>query len=297
MLVSALDQALASEKDVESEFVFVDDGSNDGSWEFLCSLSSRDPRIRAIRFSRNFGSHAALMAGFQQASGDLVAFIAADLQDPPEILPKLIEKWREGYQVAWGTREKRDDPLMTKAFSWLYSSLLRRLALREMPTGGADVCVVDRQVVDVVLKMQEKNTSIFGLIMWSGFRQTFLPYARQARQHGQSKWTLAKKLKLFVDSFVSFSFFPIRLVSYLGLSVSALGFLYAAVVIVRRLLYTTPVEGWSSLMVAVVTLAGVQLLMLGIVAEYLWRTFDESRKRPPYIVREVIGFPAKQPTE
>jgi dolichol-phosphate mannosyltransferase len=141
-----------------------------------------------------------------------------------------------------------------------------------------------------VTRVEEKNTSIFGLIMWSGFHQTFVPYHRRARQRGASRWTLGKKLKLFVDSFVSFSFFPIRLVSYLGLLVSALGFFYAAVVAVRRFFYATPVEGWSSIMVAVVTLSGLQLLMLGIVAEYLWRTFDESRKRPPYIIKETIGF-------
>jgi len=290
LLVPAVDAALASLKDVELEFVFVDDGSQDETLARLRTLAETDRRVRAVSFSRNFGSHAALRAGFQHCTGDVVAFIAADLQDPPELLVRLLEKWREGNQVVWGSREKRDDPFFTTLFSKVYSSLMRRLALREMPASGVDVCLADRQVIDAVLAMAEKNTSVMGLIMWAGFRQTFVPYDRAARRHGHSKWTLAKKLKLFVDSFVSFSFFPIRLVSYLGLTVSALGFAYAMFIIARRLVVGTPMQGWPSLMVAVVTLSGLQLLMLGIVAEYLWRAFDEARKRPPYIIRETVGF-------
>jgi dolichol-phosphate mannosyltransferase len=217
------------------------------------------------------------------------------MQDPPELVPLLLAKWREGNRIVWGAREKRDDPFFTILFSRLYSSLMRRLALTNMPPSGVDVCMIDRRVIDEVLRMQEKNTSLIGLIMWSGYNQAFVPYQRRARAHGESKWTLAKKLKMFVDSFVSFSFFPIRMVSYLGLSISMLGFAYALFIIARRIVYDTPIVGWSSLMVAITTLSGIQLIMLGVVAEYLWRTFDETRRRPPYIVNELIGFEDNRP--
>lgn len=289
-LVRAIDEAFRARPDVTLELIFVDDGSRDGTLAALRSIAEQDQRVRVISFSRNFGSHAALMAGFRHCSGEAAAYLSADLQDPPEMLLPMLDKLKEGYQVVWGTRQQRDDAGATRLFSMLYSSLMRRLALPDMPNTGIDLCLIDRSVLEAVTKVQEKNTSIFGLIMWSGFRQTFLPYHRRARQRGTSRWTLAKKLKLFVDSFVSFSFFPIRLVSYLGLAVSTLGFLYAAIVALRRFVYGTPLQGWPSLMVAVVTLSGLQLLMLGIVAEYLWRTFDESRKRPPYIIKETIGF-------
>jgi dolichol-phosphate mannosyltransferase len=289
-LLQAIDEAFRSRPDVTVELIFVDDGSRDGTLAKLREVAGKDSRVRALSFSRNFGSHAALMAGFRHCTGDAAAYLSADLQDPPEMLLQMLDTLKEENQVVWGTRETRDDAVTTRLFSMLYSALMRRLALRDMPNTGIDLCLIDRAVIDAISKVEEKNTSVFGLIMWSGFRQTFLPYHRRARQRGQSRWTLGKKLKLFVDSFVSFSFFPIRLVSYLGLTVSAAGFAYALLIVVRRFVYGTPMQGWPSLMVAVVTLSGLQLLMLGIVAEYLWRTFDESRKRPPYIIKETIGF-------
>ncbi len=289
-LLQAVDDAFRPRADVTLELIFVDDGSHDGTMAKLRTVAGNDQRVRALSFSRNFGSHAALMAGFRHCTGDAAAYLSADLQDPPEMLPQMLDKLKDGSQVVWGTREHRDDTAATRLLSVLYSSLMRRLALRDMPNTGIDLCLIDRLVIDTITTIEEKNTSVFGLIIWSGFRQTFLPYHRRARQRGKSRWTLGKKLKLFVDSFVSFSFFPIRLVSYIGMVVSVLGFTYALVVVARRIIYGTPMQGWPSLMVAVLTLSGLQLLMLGIVAEYLWRTFDESRKRPPYIIKETIGF-------
>lgn len=292
-LMQALDTTLASASDITAELVFVDDGSRDGTLAFLRELAKKDSRVRVISFSRNFGSHPALMAAFRYSSGDAVACLSADLQVPPDFLLQLVAKWREGCQVVWGARESRDDALLSVMFSIIYSSLMRRMALPDMPRTGVDVFLADRQVVEAVVNMREKNTSVVGQIMWSGFKQVFIPYHRVARRHGKSRWTFGKKLKLFVDSFVSFSFFPIRLVSYLGMIVSSLGFLYAIVVAIRWMFYQAPVQGWPSLMIAVVTLSGLQLVMLGVVAEYLWRTFDESRKRPPYIVKEFIGIEPK----
>lgn len=297
LLLEKLDKVVSPLQNVVAEFVFVDDGSRDGSLAILRTAAHRDPRMRVVSFSRNFGSHVAMMAGVQHSTGDAVANISADLQDPPELLPSLLEKWREGYEIVWGYRATRDDPAATILLSRMYASLIRQLALRDMPRTDVDVCLIDRRVANIVGGMNEKNTSIFGLIMWSGFKQTFVPYSRLSRQHGQTKWTISRKLKLFVDSFVAFSFFPIRLVSYLGITVSLAGFVYAVIVIAERLLYGKPVRDWSSLMVVLVSLSGLQLLMLGIVAEYLWRTLDASRKRPLYIVKELIGFEKYAPRE
>lgn len=221
-LLQAIDDAFQPRADVTLELIFVDDGSRDGTLAKLRDVAGADKRIRALSFSRNFGSHAALMAGFRHCTGDAAAYLSADLQDPPEMLLRMLEKLKDGNQVVWGTREQREDAAATRLFSMLYSTLMRRLALKDMPNTGIDLCLIDRSVIDAITKVEEKNTSVFGLIMWSGFRQTFLPYHRRARQRGKSRWTLGKKLKLFVDSFVSFSFFPIRLVSYLGVVFSAL---------------------------------------------------------------------------
>lgn len=296
-LVSAIDNAFSQEADVELEIVFVDDGSSDGTYAALTKLAEADHRLRVISFSRNFGSHAALLAGFERCSGDAAAYLAADLQEPPSVLCQMLKKWREGVSVVWGTREKRDDPLSTRAFSFVYSSLVRRFALSNMPSTGLDLCIVDRKVIDAVVAMREKNTSIFGLILWSGFSQVFVPYHRQARQRGKSRWTLGKKIKLVVDSFVAFSFFPIRMVTYAGVLFSSLGFAYGLFVVFRRLFLGEGLQGWASLVTLIVALSGVQLLMLGVVAEYLWRTFDESRNRPPFIIRDQAGFQKSGPRE
>lgn len=275
---------------LQLEMVFVDDGSTDNSAKAIQALVTRNDRVRLIRLSRNFGSHAAIAAGFRHAAGDAITVMSADMQDPPELIVQMVAKWQEGYDTVWATRASREDGLKNRFFSQVYHRLIRRLALPQMPAGGVDVCLVSRAVIESMGRFNERNTSIFCLIMWAGFKQCFIPYHREARQVGRSKWTLAKQLKLVVDSFVGFSFFPIRLISYLGLGVSLVGFLYALYIIVARLLWGRMGEGWASLMVAIVTLAGMQMLMLGIVAEYLWRTFDESRKRPPYIVKELKGF-------
>lgn len=294
-LISSVDAAFAVPEaaDVTLELIFIDDGSRDGTYALLSKIAQEDDRVRVIRFSRNFGSHAALLAGFERCTGDAAAYLAADLQDPPAMLITMLQKWREGSFVVWGTREQRDDPVGAKVFSWVYSTLMQRLALRDMPRSGLDLCLIDRKVIEAVVEMREKNTSIFGLILWSGFPQVFVPYHRESRKRGKSRWTLGRKIKLVVDSFVSFSFFPIRLVTYLGLIFSLLGFGYGLFTIVRAILGLTPVEGWASLVTIVVFLSGVQLLMLGVVAEYLWRTFDESRRRPPFIVQDTAGFPSR----
>lgn len=270
------------------EFIFIDDGSSDRSFFILENLSMEDPRVKIIKFSRNFGSHAACLAGLEKSEGDACAFISADLQDPPELIENLIREWRKGYEVVIGVRTREETS--RRFFPKIYYKLVRRFALQNMPEGGTDVFLIDRKVVDAIAAMKEKNTSIFGLILWTGFKQTVIPYKKGAREKGVSKWTGGKKIKLFIDTFVSFSFFPLRLISVLGMLIALFGFLYAFFIIFRRLLLSVPVEGWASLMVVLLVVSGIQLIMLGIIGEYLWRNFDESRKRPIFIIDKTVGF-------
>jgi dolichol-phosphate mannosyltransferase len=270
------------------EFIFVDDCSSDSSFPILKELSSKDSRVKIIQFSRNFGSHAGCLAGLINSKGDACAFISADMQDPPELIQRLIEQWENGHEIVMGVREGEENPI--SFFSRLYYLLVRRFALKNMPEKGTDVFLIDRKVVDTITDMKEKNTSIFGLLLWSGFSQAFVPYKREHRQKGSSKWTFGKKMKLFVDTFVSFSYFPIRLISSIGIIVALTGFAYAIVIIFNRVFFLKAVEGWASLMVVLLLVSGIQLLMLGILGEYLWRSFDESRKRPPFIIKNMMGF-------
>ncbi|MBM3846849.1 MAG: glycosyltransferase family 2 protein [Verrucomicrobia bacterium] len=290
MLLQAVDTAFRGLPDTELELVFIDDGSKDGTFRVLGELSRRDSRVHAVRLSRNFGSHAALQAGFQYCTGDAAAYLAADLQDPPAVLCEMLDRWRAGYPIVWAQRDQRDEALSSRVFARVYYEIMRRFALPEMPPAGLDICMIDRRVINAIVEMREKNTALFGLILWSGFPQSFVGYTRQSRRRGKSRWTFAKKLKLVVDSLVAFSFAPIRLVTYLGIFFSMAGFAYGVFTVVNALMGRTGVQGWASLVTLIVGMSGIQLLMLGVVAEYLWRTFDESRGRPTFIVRETIGF-------
>lgn len=275
----------------ELELVFVDDHSTDGTPALLRELAARDPRIRVLRLSKNFGSHKAFTAGLEHCTGDAAVILAADLQDPPETIPQLLEKWRAGARVVWAVRDRREgESALNLALARAYYFLMRRFAEVQPPQAGADFLLVDRQVLDVLKRSPEKHTSLLALIQWMGFRQEYITYAKAERHSGRSKWTLRKKLKLSVDSFVSFSYFPIRLVSSCGFIFALTGFVYAVVVAVRALAYGSPVQGWPALMCAVLITSGVQLIMLGVLGEYLWRAFDETRGRPRYIVEEKVNF-------
>jgi dolichol-phosphate mannosyltransferase len=222
------------------------------------------------------------------SKGDACTFISGDLQDPPELIHSLISEWEKGVEVVIGVREWGKRQL--RIFPRIYYKLIKRFALANMPEGGTDVFLVDRKVVNVVTALNEKNTSIFGLILWSGFRQSLVSYQKGVRLAGISKWTLNKKIKLFIDTFVSFSYFPLRLISVFGILLAIVGFSYAFFIIFNRLFFSVPVEGWASLMVVILVVSGVQLIMLGIIGEYLWRNFDASRKRPVFIIDKTIGF-------
>jgi dolichol-phosphate mannosyltransferase len=273
------------------EWLVIDDHSRDQSFAIVADLARRDPRVRGVRFARNFGAHVALTCGLHHARGDCVTALAADLQDPPETIPELLAQWRQGIQIVWAARIRREgESAATIGFSRLYYWLMRNMVgVKEMPASGADFFLLDRKVVEAFNRFGEANVSVFVLLTWMGFRQSTISYVKQARLYGQSGWSLKKKLKLLVDSVASFSYVPIRFMSYFGFVVGLSGFVYAAVVMFNAL-HGHPVEGWSSLIVVVSVIGGVQMVMMGVLGEYLWRALDEARRRPRYIIE---GFTDK----
>jgi dolichol-phosphate mannosyltransferase len=284
-------QALADKNTADRfEFIFVDDGSRDNSFDVLQTLASSERRIRIIKLSRNFGSNAALMAGLDQARGQVVAAIAADLQDPPELIDDMLAQWRLGHKVVLAARESREDPGLSSLMADTFYALFRRFAIKTMPRRGFDFFLIDRQVCDLIKGIQESNAYLMGLILWLGFDPAVIYYHRRVREqrYGRSMWTFAKKLKYFVDSFVAFSYIPVRASSLLGIGLSIVGIVYALVVIVLRLLFDIRAEGWASLMVVLLIVSGAQLLMIGVLGEYLWRNLDETRRRPRFIIERVI---------
>ena len=274
----------------EYEIVFVDDGSGDNSWDKIKKIALIDPNVVTLRLSRNFGSHTAILAGFAHATGDCMTMVAADLQEPLEIIIEMYEKWKQGKKVVIAVRKDREDGFFQKLFSNTYYSLMQKYALKDMPSGGFDCFFIDKKVRDVLVSMNEKNSSIVGQVLWAGFEMDKIYYVRKKREIGESKWTLSKKIKLFIDSFMAFSYVPIRFISTLGIFISIVGFILAVFLIVNKFMFNVPVQGWTTMMITLLMLSGIQMLTLGVIGEYLWRNFDESRGRPTYIVEETHGI-------
>jgi polyisoprenyl-phosphate glycosyltransferase len=281
----ALESSLAG---YQLELVFVDDGSGDRSLDVLLEYRERYPdKLVVVKLTRNFGSMSAIQAGFTVATGDCVGMIAADLQDPPEMFLDMIAHWEKGVKAAFAVRSDREESWSQKLFANTYYAMMRRFAIRDYPAGGFDFFLVDRQVVDEVNRIQEKNTNLMSLIFWLGHGSVILPYVRRNRTKGISRWTLSKKVKLFIDSFVAFSYLPIRFLSTVGLLVAASSFLYGGFVGYSWLMHKIAVKGWSALMILLTFTAGLQMTMLGVLGEYLWRILDETRKRPAYVIDRV----------
>jgi dolichol-phosphate mannosyltransferase len=276
--------------DADWEWVVVDDHSSDDTFRVVSELARRDQRVRGLRFSRNFGAHTAIACGLGIVQGDCVAVLAADLQDPPETIAELLEHWSNGAPVVWAVRhERKGESVATKGLARIFYWLMRHVVgMKEMPATGADFFLLDRKVVDAFSQFSEANVSILALITWMGFRQVSITYDKEARIHGRSGWNLKKKLKLVVDSVTSFSYVPIRFMSYFGFLVAVVGFFFAGVVTFNAL-HGAPVQGWPSMMVVVLVLGGVQMLMMGVLGEYLWRALDEARRRPRYIIEAATA--------
>ena len=293
-LVERLHRACEGAGARPAQLVFVDDGSVDRSFEVLASLAGTDPEITVLRLSRNFGSNAAILAGLTRTTGDAVCVIAADLQDPPELIPEMLERWRAGAEVVLAARGTRDDPPLSRLFASTFNRLFRRLVFRDFPPNGFDFVLLDRRVVDRLVAMPEKHSYLFGQIMWVGFRRAVVSYTRGRRPQGTSGWTFSRKVKYFIDAFTAFSYLPVRAASAVGFLLAAAGFAYALVVVVVRLRGGIPERGFSALMVVLLVVSGAQLMVTGIMGEYLWRILEEVRPRPPFVVAEAINVPADE---
>ncbi|MEK6753637.1 MAG: glycosyltransferase family 2 protein [Chloroflexota bacterium] len=270
------------------ELVFVDDGSRDHSLEILLDFQSRFPEtIKVVKMTRNFGSMVAIQAGFTVATGDCIGMISADLQDPPELFQEMISYWEKGIKAVFAVRQDREDPFMQKQFSRAYYSLIRKFAITEYPDGGFDFFLIDRQIVNEINHIQEKNTNLMTLIFWLGFKPVMLPYIRRGRAKGKSRWTLSKKTKLFIDTFVAFSFFPIRILSIIGFVVALSSFMYGAFILFYWLFFGIDVKGYVPMMLIMTFTSGIQMTMLGVLGEYLWRTLDEVRRRPHFVIDRI----------
>lgn len=277
--------------DMKWEWIVVDDHSSDATFDYISGLSQHAPHVNVIRLARNFGSHTALACGLQNARGDCAVVLAADLQDPPELIPDFIARWRNGVQIVWGVRGMRpDDKARTVGFSKLYFFLMRSfVGLQNMPPTGSDFFLIDQRVIHAFRQFQETNVSTIGLLTWLGFRQESVSYDKEKRVHGRSGWTLEKKIKILVDSITAFTYKPIRLMSYTGFVFALFGFISAGIIIGKALLWGSPVQGYPSIMAAVLVIGGIQMLMLGVLGEYIWRALDEARRRPHYIIEDTAG--------
>lgn len=279
------------------ELVFVDDGSGDRSLDTLRDFQSQFPdKIKVVKLTRNFGSMAAIQAGLTVAKGDCVGMIAADLQDPPELFLDMVKHWEQGNKAVFAVRQDREEPAIQKMFSNSYYALVRKFALQNYPNGGFDFFLIDRQVVDQVNQIREKNTNLMALIFWLGFKPILIPYIRRNRKKGKSRWTFAKKIKLFIDTFVAFSYFPIQMLSALGFLVALAAFLYGLFIFLHRIFFGVEVLGWVPTMVILTFTSGIQMAMLGVLGEYLWRNLDETRGRPYYVIDEIFDI-SDQPKE
>lgn len=270
------------------EILFVDDGSKDDSYLQLLQFAQGDRRVRLIKFSRNFGHQIAITAGIDHSRGDCVVVIDSDLQDPPEVIRAMIEKWREGYEVVYGVRSDRDGERLMKL--WTASVFYRLLAAVvniEIPENVGDFRLMDRRAVDEFKKLREKDRFVRGLVSWVGFSQTGVEYHRDPRFAGTTKYPYRKMFKFAIDGITSFSTLPLKISMWLGYSASGVAFIYLLSVFIQKALGKT-VQGWATIMVALLFLGGVQLICLGILGEYIGRIFGEIKPRPMYVIEEMI---------
>jgi dolichol-phosphate mannosyltransferase len=275
--------------------IFVDDGSTDASWAEIQSLASDLPaHVTGVRLLRNFGQVAAILAGMKHSSADAIVVVSADLQDPPELIERMIEDWRAGWKIVLATRVERADGVLRRWTSGLFYRLIRRHGVAAIPPGGFDFFLIDREVVRLLLESGERHRFLQGDLLWFGFDAKAIPYARKARPAGRSQWSLARRLNYFVDAFVGYSYAPIRLASHAGLALLALAALAVAGLILQRIFLGTQAPGWTSLMIVMIGLNALQFLVLGIFGEYLWRHMEMTRARPQFLVSQVIGA-AKKP--
>lgn len=283
--------------DAPGEVILVDDGSRDRSYPLMCDIHAHDPRFKVVHFSRNFGKEIAVSAGFDLASGEAIVLMDADLQDPPDVVLQMAAKWREGYDMVNAKREDRQqETWFKKVTSDLFHTVLRRMTDVQVPEAVGDFRLLDRRALDAFRAMRERNRYVRGMFGWIGFKQASVSYVRPGRFAGQTKWPVSKLISLAVDGIISFSNVPLRMVLQLGFFVSLVSFCAGVVAIGIKLSGMYAVSGWASLMVFTSFVGGVQLTVLGVMGEYVGRIYEEVKRRPLYLVRELHGFGAQDRT-
>lgn len=286
LLYDDISQKLFSHTEYEWEIIMVNDGSKDESYPIMKELSSKDWRVKIYSLSRNFGSHAAILCGLSKCTGDCAVVKAADLQEPTEMVLEMVDSWRQGNNVVLAVRKDRQEGKGQTLFANLYYWMVRKVALPDMPKGGFDVYLLDRKVINVLMLLDEKNSALTGQILWSGFKTDRIYYTRLQREIGKSRWTLKKKIRLVTDTLFSFSSLPITAISIIG-TLSCVGaVLWAVLVFIFKLMGMIDVSGWTTLFIFNLLSFGIIMLTFGILGGYLWRTFDASRNRPPYIIED-----------
>ncbi|PIS28100.1 glycosyltransferase [Candidatus Saganbacteria bacterium CG08_land_8_20_14_0_20_45_16] len=283
--------AVLKELGLDYEIIFIDDGSHDASWLELTKLHQTDHRVKVLSFSRNFGHMAALAAGLDQAAGDVVITMDADLQHPPELIPQLLNEWEAGAEVVSTLRQESRRAgyfknLSARFFYWL----LNRIAKINLPANAADFRLLDRKVVETLKTIKERSRFLRGLISWIGYQQAFVAYQAEPRFAGKTKYSFSRMFSFAIDGITAFSAFPLRLATYLGLSIAFFSFIYIVYAIFVKLFTNNAMAGWASVLIVVLFIGGVQLIFLGIIGEYLSRVFDETKGRPFYIVAKKLGW-------
>jgi dolichol-phosphate mannosyltransferase len=267
------------------EMIFINDGSKDNSYNELLEIAKLDDKVRLINFTRNFGQQAALYAGFEEAKGDCMVTLSADLQDPPEMIIEMTGKWEEGYKVVAGRRIGREDRFIAKISSKMFYYLINK-TVPMMPKGGYDYFLTDKIVYKKAFELDDRNNFLQCDILWLGFEPYFIDYTRKKRTVGRSQWSTSKKIKAFIDGIINTSYIPIRLMSLIGITTSVLGFLYSIAVFFSWLFQDTPFSGYTPIMMALLILCGLIMTMLGVIGEYLWRSYDQVRGRPRYVIKK-----------
>lgn len=284
-------QTVLKQQQISSEIILVDDGSTDGTLPILQEFANKNNEVKLIVFSRNFGNQAAVSAGLNYCIGECAIIIDADLQDPPELLPELIAKWQEGYEVVFAQRAARKgESLFKKITASIFYRLLQKLTQVDIPPDTGDFRLIDRKVITTLNEMPEKNRFLRGMVSWAGFRQTGITYVREERFAGETKFPFFKMLKFALTGITSFSFVPLQLASYFGFIVSAGAFISGLYVLYLKFFTDKTIQGWTSLMIALLFLGGIQLITLGIVGEYIGRMSDEVKQRPAYVIRDTVNF-------
>ena len=277
------------------EVIYINDGSKDNSLELLNEIHTKDPKHKVITFSKNFGHQAAISAGLDFANGDAIIMMDADLQDPPELILDFIQKWKKGYHVVYGVRKKRDGETFFKRITAsLFYKLINKISHIHIPYQAGDFRLLDRKVVKSILSLKERNRFLRGMVSWVGFNQIGVPFDRETRAAGTTKYPFYKMLRLALDAICSFSIRPLRIATYVGFITAGISFLVLMWTLVEKIFFESTIQGWTSIMIAVLFLGGIQLITIGILGEYVGRTYEEVKNRPIYIVRESRGFNDRQ---